>query len=56
MWAKKLHNSIPYLIRILGVYVLFLGIVSAVVGRTLIRFGEPASIIIGILRFKPEMD
>ncbi len=49
MWAKRLHNAIPYLIRILGVYVLFLGVVSAVVGRTLLRFGEPASILIGIL-------
>ncbi len=49
MWAKRLHNAIPYLIRILGVYVLFLGTISAVVGRTLLRFGEPASILIGIL-------
>jgi voltage-gated potassium channel len=49
MWAKRLHNAIPYLIRILGFYVLFLGILSAVVGGTLLRFGEPASIFIGIL-------
>jgi voltage-gated potassium channel len=49
MWAKRLHNAIPYLIQILGFYILFLGVVSAVVGGTLLRFGEPASIFIGIL-------
>ena len=49
MWAKRLHNAIPYLIQILGAYILFLGVVSAVVGGTLLRFGEPASIFIGIL-------
>jgi len=49
MWAKRLHNAIPYLIQILGAYILFLGVLSAVVGGTLLRFGEPASIFIGIL-------
>jgi len=49
MWAKRLHSAIPYLIQILGVYILFLGVVSAVIGGTLLRFGEPASIFIGIL-------
>jgi hypothetical protein len=48
MRAKRLHNAIPYLIQILGIYILFLGVVSAVVGGTLLRFGEPASIFIGI--------
>jgi voltage-gated potassium channel len=48
MWAKRLHNAIPYLIQTLGIYVLFLGIVSAIAGRTLLHFGDPASIFIGI--------
>ena len=37
------------MIQILGGYILFLGVVSTVVGGTLLRFGEPASIFIGIL-------
>ena len=51
MWTKRLHNAIPYLIQTLGIYILFLGILSAVVGGTLLRFGEPASIFIGVLMF-----
>lgn len=48
VWTKRLHNAIPYLIQILGIYVLFLGILSAIVGRTLLHLGDPASIFIGI--------
>lgn len=52
VWTKRLHNAIPYLIQTLGIYIFFLGIVSAIVGRTLLHFGDPASIFIGIFMFQ----
>jgi voltage-gated potassium channel len=47
-WIKRAHDAIPYLIRIFGIYVLFLGVVSAIVGRPLIHFEDPVSIFVGI--------
>ncbi|MCX9026279.1 MAG: NAD-binding protein [Candidatus Methanoperedens sp.] len=48
VWTRRLHDAIPYLIQTFGIYVLFLGIVSAIVGRTLLHFEDPVSIFVGI--------
>ncbi len=53
MDLKKLHNTVPFLMSVLGIYVLSLGIVSVVFGRIEISFlqlhaGGTASIFIGI--------
>ncbi len=53
---KKLHNIVPLLMSILGIYVFSLGIVSVISGSKLIinisffqlHFGGTASILIGI--------
>lgn len=53
---KKLHNIVPFLMSILGIYVFSLGIVSVISGSKLIvnisffqlHFGGTASVLIGI--------
>ncbi len=53
MDLKKLHNTVAFLMSMLGIYVLLLGIVSVVFGRTVISFfqfhaGGTASVFVGI--------
>lgn len=53
---RKIHNTIPFLMRILGTYVLFLGVISIIFGRRVlenlsffqIHAGGTASIFIGM--------
>ncbi|VVB86826.1 Calcium-gated potassium channel MthK [uncultured archaeon] len=56
MDLKKLHNAVPFLMSILGIYVLSLGIISLILGRQLLESisffqlhgGGTASVFIGL--------